>query len=43
MRSNCVFRGLLTTADVAAAWANLESDLRSSRLVRTHTSYSERI
>src|SRR5258705_9917011 len=29
-----VFRGLLTTADVAAAWANLESDLRSARLVR---------
>jgi predicted nucleic acid-binding protein len=29
-----VFRGLLTTADVAAAWANLESDLRSTRLVR---------
>ena len=29
-----VFRGLLTTADVAAAWANLESDLRSVRLVR---------
>src|SRR4030095_10289463 len=29
-----VFRGLLTIADVAAAWANLESDLRSARLVR---------
>jgi hypothetical protein len=29
-----VFRGLLTAADVAAAWANLESDLRSARLVR---------
>ena len=29
-----VFRGLLTTTDVAAAWANLESDLRSARLVR---------
>lgn len=29
-----VFRGLLTTADVAAALANLESDLRSGRLVR---------
>ena len=29
-----VFRGLLTTADVAAEWANLESDLRSARLVR---------
>ena len=29
-----VFRGLLTAVDVAAAWANLESDLRSARLVR---------
>lgn len=29
-----VFRGLLTTADVAAAWVNLESDLKSGRLVR---------
>lgn len=29
-----VFRGLLTTADVAAAWANLETDLRSARLIR---------
>ena len=29
-----VFRGLLTRDDVAAAWANLESDLRSARLVR---------
>ena len=29
-----LFRGLLTTADVAAAWANLESDLRSARLVQ---------
>lgn len=29
-----IFRGLLTTADVAAAWANLESDLKSARLVR---------
>jgi len=30
-----VFRGLLTTADVKAAWTNLENDLRRSRLVRT--------
>ena len=30
-----VFRGLLATADAKAAWANLESDLRSARLVRT--------
>ena len=29
-----VFRGLLTTSDVAAAWANLESDLKGARLVR---------
>ena len=29
-----VFRGLLTPAEVAAAWSNLESDLRSARLVR---------
>lgn len=29
-----VFRGLLTTTDVAAAWANLESDLMDARLVR---------
>ena len=29
-----LFRGLLTTTDVAAAWANLQSDLRSGRLVR---------
>ena len=29
-----VFRGLLTTAHVAAAWANLESNLRSARVVR---------
>lgn len=27
------FRGLLTTAEVASAWANLESDLRSGRLI----------
>lgn len=30
-----VFRGLFTSADGAAAWGNLESDLRSGRLVRT--------
>ena len=30
-----VFRGLLTTVDVATAWGNLESDLRSARLVRS--------
>lgn len=30
-----IFRGLLTTADVTAAWTNLENDLRQSRLVRT--------
>jgi predicted nucleic acid-binding protein len=30
-----VFRGLLTAADVASAWANVENDLRSARLVRT--------
>jgi len=29
-----VFRGLLTAADAAAAWANLETDLRSGRLVK---------
>jgi predicted nucleic acid-binding protein len=29
-----VFRGLLTLADVAAAWANLENDITSARLVR---------
>jgi hypothetical protein len=30
-----VFRGLLTASDVKAAWANLEKDLRRSRLMRT--------
>lgn len=30
-----VFRGLLTTADAKAAWANLENDLRTARVVRT--------
>jgi predicted nucleic acid-binding protein len=30
-----VFRGLLTPADLTAAWTNLENDLRQSRLVRT--------
>ncbi len=30
-----VFRGLLTAADVASAWANVENDLPSARLVRT--------
>jgi hypothetical protein len=29
-----IFRGLLTTTDVAASWANLETDTRSARLVR---------
>ena len=30
-----VFRGLFTTTDAASAWSNLETDLRSGRLVRT--------
>lgn len=30
-----VFRGLFAAADAAAAWRNLESDLRSGRLVKT--------
>ncbi len=30
-----VFRGLLTTADAKAAWANLENDLRTAQLLRT--------
>jgi len=30
-----VFRGFLSTSDAKAAWANLETDLRSARLVRT--------
>lgn len=30
-----VFRGLFSAADAAAAWANLDSDLRSGRLVKT--------
>ncbi len=29
-----VFRGLLSTGDAGAAWANLEKDLRSGRLVK---------
>jgi hypothetical protein len=29
-----VFRGLLTGADAAAAWANLQNDLKNARLVR---------
>src|SRR5438093_12502832 len=29
-----VFRGLLTAPDAAAAWANIEQDLRSGRLVK---------
>lgn len=29
-----IFRGLLTTVDVTAAWANLDGDLKSARLVR---------
>lgn len=30
-----VFRGLFAPADAAAAWRNVESDLRSGRLVKT--------
>jgi predicted nucleic acid-binding protein len=30
-----VFRGLFSAADAAAAWANLEKDLRSGRLMKT--------
>ncbi len=30
-----VFRGLFSAADAAAAWTNLEKDLRSGRLVKT--------
>jgi predicted nucleic acid-binding protein len=30
-----VFRGLLSAADAAATWANLEKDLRSGRLIKT--------
>ena len=30
-----VFRGLFAAADAAAAWRNVESDLRSGRLVKT--------
>ena len=30
-----VFRGLLSIAEAAAAWANLQTDLRAGRLVRT--------
>lgn len=30
-----VFRGIVTTTEIAAAWANLENDLRRARLVRT--------
>jgi hypothetical protein len=30
-----VFRGLLSNVEATAAWANLERDLRSGRLVRT--------
>ena len=30
-----VFRGLMSAADAAAAWAYLESDLRSGRLAKT--------
>ena len=29
-----VFRGLLTAAEAVGAWANLEKDLRTGRLVR---------
>jgi predicted nucleic acid-binding protein len=29
-----VFRGLISRADVAAAWANLQNDLRKGRLVK---------
>ncbi len=30
-----VFRGLLSRTEAAAAWANLQADLRTGRLVRT--------
>ncbi len=30
-----VFRGLISAVDATAAWANLQSDLKSGRLVRT--------
>ena len=30
-----VFRGLISIAEAAAAWANLQTDLRTGRLVRT--------
>ena len=30
-----VFRGLFTAKDAAAAWSNLEADLRNGRLIRT--------
>ena len=30
-----VFRGLFSVTDAAAAWANLEKDLRSGRLMKT--------
>jgi len=30
-----IFRGLLSAADAAATWANLEKDLRSGRLMKT--------
>lgn len=30
-----VFRGLISAADAAATWANLEKDLRSGRLTKT--------
>lgn len=30
-----IFRGLFTATDAAAAWSNLEADLRSGRLVKT--------
>lgn len=30
-----VFRGLFAAADAAAAWRNVESDIRSGRLVKT--------
>ena len=35
-----VFRGLLSTSDATAAWANLEKDLRSGRLIRTAVNWA---
>jgi hypothetical protein len=35
-----VFRGLLTGADAAAAWTNLQNDLKNARLVRMTVRWS---